>query len=118
MFRCISLLAGSIAALAIAAPTATPTGSGLQGAAGDQLHVAVAFDGSNYLVVWEDHRSSGSDIYGARVTPAGTVLDPGGIAISAGSGDQINPAAAFDGTNFSSLGATEARGAGISGRVA
>jgi len=67
----------------------------------DQCHSAVAFDGANYLVVWEDYRNSGiPDIYGARVTPAGEVLDAGGIAISTAWDDQTCPAVAFDGTNY------------------
>ena len=65
---------------------------------------AVAFDGTNYLVVWSDgRRGSGSDIYGARVSPAGSVLDPSGLALSASTTFTLlmsAPALAFDGTNY------------------
>jgi hypothetical protein len=42
----------------------------------DQKSPATAFDGGNFLVVWEDCRNETSDIYAARVTPQGIVLDP------------------------------------------
>jgi hypothetical protein len=62
---------------------------------------AVAFDGTNFLVTWEDHRNGTyADIYAARVTPQGTVLDPSGIPISSAAGGQWSPAIAFDGANF------------------
>ena len=66
----------------------------------EQWHPAVGFDGTNYLVVWEDYRGDYADIYGARVTRQGAVLDPQGIAISPGVLDQLDPALAFDGSNF------------------
>ena len=70
-------------------------------AAGMQGSPAIAFDGANFLVAWEDHRGgSNSDIYGARVTPGGAVLDPDGIAISPAAKDQWYPALAFGGANF------------------
>jgi len=67
----------------------------------DQNRSALAFDGANFLVTWEDYRGGGiSDIYAARVTPQGTVLDPTGIAVSTAADNQRSPALAFDGTNF------------------
>jgi hypothetical protein len=60
---------------------------------------AVAFDGTNYLVVWEDDRSGDSEIYGTRVSTGGTVLDPGGILIATGD-YWFSPDVAFDGTNY------------------
>ncbi len=68
-----------------------------------QFYPAVAFDGTNYLVVWSDTRnwdSTGVDIYGARVSPDGTVLDPDGLIICNAAGNQGFPHVAFDGTNF------------------
>ena len=77
-----------------------PTGFAISTAAGVQWSPALAFDGTNFLVVWGDKRTGAYDIYGARVTPAGAVLDSAGIAISTAAGDQRSPALAFDGENF------------------
>lgn len=44
---------------------------------------AVAYDGTNYLVVWSGHRpAEDRHVLGVRVTPAGVVLDAEAIAIS------------------------------------
>ncbi len=77
-----------------------PSGIAVSTAAGDQGAPAVAFDGTDYLVVWQDSRDSLCDIYAARVSQAGAVLDPSGIAVSTAAGDQGIPRVAFDGTNF------------------
>jgi len=77
-----------------------PSGFVISHAASWQQSPALAFDGANFLVVWEDQRNIPSDIYGARVTPQGTVLDPSGFAIAQGANTQAFPAVGFDGTNF------------------
>jgi len=73
-----------------------------------QTRPAVAFDGTNYLVVWEDYRHTGTgsdsaDIYGQRVSPLGTLVgtDVGtNFAISRALCNQAEPDIAFDGTNY------------------
>jgi hypothetical protein len=61
---------------------------------------AVAFDGTNYLVVWSDDRAGERDLYAARLTPGGTVLDPAGIPVGTMPGFQTEPEVTFDGNNF------------------
>lgn len=57
---------------------------------------AVAFDGTNFLVVWQDFRSGRHyEVYAARVSPGGRVLDQGGFAVAAGPWNQCRPAVAF-----------------------
>jgi len=77
-----------------------PAGFTISQATYDQRHPAVAFDGTNYLVVWDDTRRGVLDIYGARVTPGAAVLDPAGVLIAQATNDRRNPAVAFDGTDF------------------
>ncbi|HEX8705726.1 MAG TPA: hypothetical protein VF815_43225, partial [Myxococcaceae bacterium] len=61
----------------------------------------VASDGSDYFVVWADHRSENNhDIYGARVSAAGVVQDTSGIAICTQGANQFVPAVTFDGTAY------------------
>ena len=75
----------------------------ISGSNGSQYAPAIAFNGTVYLVVWTDLRNfmaSSSDLYGARVSTSGIVLDPGGIPISTRSSMQMEPAVASDGTNF------------------
>ena len=87
----------------------TPTGTPLDGpdgfnislrsvALGFNWPVRVDFDGTNYLVVWNQNFSGDQDILGARVSPDGVVLDE--FPIFQAPGDQFNPILAFDGTNY------------------
>lgn len=70
---------------------------------GEQSQPAVAFDGSQYLVVWEDNRLwelTGIDIYGARVDPSGVIIEPCGLLICAANGSQRVPAVAGNSGRF------------------
>lgn len=62
----------------------------------DCLDPAIAFNGTNYLVVWD----KGSDIFGARLSKAGAVLDPEGFTIYQDTLSQNNPAVASNGQNW------------------
>ena len=79
-----------------------PLGIPVSKAAGSQWAPSVAFDGANFLVAWQDDRSNvtGPDVYGGRVSPAGILLDPGGIPISAAPGGQLLPAVARAGASW------------------
>jgi large repetitive protein len=60
---------------------------------GERSSVAVASDGTDYLVSWQDRRSGGSfDVYGARVTGDGMAQDDGGFVLAGGYRDQLVPA--------------------------
>ncbi|QDE89848.1 hypothetical protein BHS06_13240 [Myxococcus xanthus] len=59
---------------------------------------AVAYGDGKYFAVWTDVRTGG--IYGTRVKPDGTVLDPGGIRINIGDENGVRPAIAFNGKYF------------------
>ena len=77
-----------------------PQGIAISTAASSQVTPVVAFDGTNYFVVWRDLRNGNNDIYGARVKTDGTVLDPMGIAICTDAAVQALPAVAWNGVNY------------------
>ncbi|MDP3298335.1 MAG: hypothetical protein Q8N09_12250 [Thermodesulfovibrionia bacterium] len=66
-----------------------------------QERPVIATDGEMFLVVWQDFRNGKDyDIYAARVTTEGKILDIDGIPITKARSNQCNPSAAFDGKNF------------------
>lgn len=64
---------------------------------------AVTFDGTNFLVVWETGGTVGdpstTDIYGARISPLGNVIDSTAIPIATLPEAQMSPQVTCDGTN-------------------
>src|SRR5205807_2453866 len=77
-----------------------PAGIPISTAANGQYAARVAFDGTNYLVAWQDLRSGSYDVYGARVSQAGTVLDTAGIAITTAINAQYAPSVALGGATY------------------
>lgn len=56
---------------------------------------------TGYLVAWAIRRAGGaSDIVGSRVTTAGVVRDPNGIAVATGPKEQVNPAVGGESRRF------------------
>jgi len=73
-----------------------PDGIVISRAAEDQFRPSLAFNGTDFLVVWEDNRgSSNPDIYGAWVSPAGIVAHEGSVVIQ--EGNQLYPSLASTG---------------------
>ncbi|WP_437784629.1 hypothetical protein [Sorangium sp. So ce1097] len=74
-----------------------------------QITPDVSFDGTNFLLVWTDTRdydqaaSPGNeyltDVWAARVSASGDVLDPSGIQIRKAVGWDVAPRTVFDGQN-------------------
>lgn len=53
-----------------------------------------------WLVVWVAETSGSRDVYAARLTPAGQVLDPGGVLLFNGPGDEGSLSLLFRGGTF------------------
>jgi hypothetical protein len=68
-----------------------PAGITIAAGPGDQTDVSIARNGTNVLVAWTDSRQEG-DVYAARVSRLGVVLDPAGIALATGPGPHEMPA--------------------------
>lgn len=70
--------------------------------AGEQGRPNVAWSqaAGQYIVVWQDSRSSVFDIYAARVTSAGSVLDSSGVLVAGAAGRQVLPDLAAIGSDL------------------
>jgi regulation of enolase protein 1 (concanavalin A-like superfamily) len=82
-----------------------PSGMYVSSASGQQLAPGLTRAGSDFFAVWHDERNSNvePDVYGARISSAGTVLDPGGISILRATGYYTQPAVASDGATANAL---------------
>jgi hypothetical protein len=61
----------------------------------------LAFGGDVFLAVWQDLRNGKDwDVYAARISPDGKVLDPDGIPVGPGIYSQAMPDVAWDGKAF------------------
>jgi|GEM_PF-3033519 len=68
-----------------------------------KLNPCLCFGANNYMLLWNFVDFLGDyneNIYGLRISPAGTVLDANNIPVSCVSGNQISPSLAFDGSEF------------------
>lgn len=64
------------------------------------LSPKVAFDGTQWLVVWQDMRFGVAGVYGMRIREDGTILDPIGFPISVRSTPSTNPVVTFVDSHF------------------
>jgi hypothetical protein len=73
----------------------------ISGVEGNQTSPSVTGIGDDFFVVWMDGRKGKvQDIYGARIDRNGKVLDPAGIIIASAPGDQSYPSVAWNGENI------------------
>ena len=100
------LVTGLTAAPASAAPAPIAVGAekavSVARPGSEQAEPAAAWNGSEYYVVWEEGSGTGpTQVYGARVSASGTVLDPGGVQLSQGVfNDSVHPRVTSGGGRF------------------
>lgn len=89
----------------------------ISNAANVQNFPDIAFGSGLYAAVWSDERYGMYRIFGARITPDGTVLDPNGIVLGPSSSSyQYTPSVVHNGTNFFTVWGYYGVPGGISGR--
>jgi hypothetical protein len=93
-----------------------PDGIILSTATQTQEDPAIAFDGTNYLAVWQDYRdycTTKTDIYGALLNQEGGILDPGIFVICHYDNSQSQPRVCFGGSNYFVVWVDERAGSGL-----
>lgn len=65
----------------------------------EQEHPAVSFDGTQFLVVWNEFRTQSPQLYAARVRADGTVVDTTGFVVRGGVPVLTAPRVSFNGTH-------------------
>ncbi|MCP3099024.1 tandem-95 repeat protein [Myxococcus sp. K15C18031901] len=71
--------------------------------ANSQLEPSVAANADGYFLTWRDtrkHVSNLTDLYGARLSKTGEVLDPTGIVIASAVSDEHYPTVSWNGTDW------------------
>lgn len=75
-------------------------------APGNHTQVQIAASPTGYFAVWTDSRATnvdsnaGTDIFGCRISLTGQILDVMGIGICTASGDQMDPAVEWNGSEY------------------
>jgi len=77
----------------------SPNGILISGASHGQTLPSVTKRGTGYVLVWQDGRNATSDIYGARVSASGTVVDANGVRIAATARVETDPVAVAGAVN-------------------
>lgn len=96
----ISIVLPAAAADLVFSPERPLSASAFGPAAGNQSFPGAASDGRQFLVVWKDSRMGGA-IFGSRVSPAGQVLDLGGLLISEAPGTgSADPSIVWTGSEY------------------
>ncbi len=81
------------------APTAS-AGKDLHLSTKKQTNPDVAWDGSNYLLVWQDDKAGNGDVYGRLLKPDGTPHPGPAIPICATKDIQTEPRVVYNGASF------------------
>ena len=94
-----------LSTVVVAASVAAGSGARVvSDAAFDQSKPAIAFDGTNFLAVWQDTRDIGTDtssnVYACRLAPSLEVLDSAGILVAGTREEDYVPAVCWGGSDY------------------